>query len=372
MTSGATTVYVRDAFGQMAAEYDSVGVVPDCVTCYLSADHLGSTRMVTDQGGNVVARHDYLPYGEEVAGVAGRVAGSGFGSSANVTQMFTGQERDGGTLKMDYFNARHFSAVLGGFAQVDPGSAGGDFLRPQSWNGYGYVLGNPLGETDPSGMTTCYVGNDACQGKRPSNQFGSGVFGGASLSWISTTTTVLSTSGSDLAGLINYQDGTGNFEAIDFGMGVSFSSTTTNSYSSFVNSSSITGFVGLEWNLDSVPKSKPSPKVRMFGTHWCGPGGDGPTVNALDDACKEHDSCYDKWRLTVGSNLFGGTNSDLEHLAECNQALCDAATSKAANVRGSSRVDWYFSLVPFGSCLGGGDSWRRMKGNPLSVVPAVF
>jgi uncharacterized protein RhaS with RHS repeats len=31
----------------------------------LSDDHLGSTRLVTDQNGNVVGRHDYLPFGEE-------------------------------------------------------------------------------------------------------------------------------------------------------------------------------------------------------------------------------------------------------------------------------------------------------------------
>jgi hypothetical protein len=41
--------------------------------------------------------------------------------------------------------------------QPDPGNAGADFLRPQSWNGYGYVLGNPLGYTDPSGACDLVV-----------------------------------------------------------------------------------------------------------------------------------------------------------------------------------------------------------------------
>lgn len=31
-----------------------------CATCYLSADHLGSTRLVTDAWGNVIGRHDYF------------------------------------------------------------------------------------------------------------------------------------------------------------------------------------------------------------------------------------------------------------------------------------------------------------------------
>ena len=64
-----TTAYVYDAFGQLAAEYTSAPRTSvACATCYLSTDHLGSTRLVTDQNGNVVARHDFLPFGEEIAG----------------------------------------------------------------------------------------------------------------------------------------------------------------------------------------------------------------------------------------------------------------------------------------------------------------
>ncbi len=61
-----TTVYVYDAFGQLAAEYSSNTPAPPCTTCYLTYDHLGSVRLVTDQNANVVARHDYLPFGEEI------------------------------------------------------------------------------------------------------------------------------------------------------------------------------------------------------------------------------------------------------------------------------------------------------------------
>jgi YD repeat-containing protein len=58
------TIYVYDAFGQLAAEYNAfASPTPPCQTCYLSVDHLGSVRMVTDQNGNVVARHDFLPFG---------------------------------------------------------------------------------------------------------------------------------------------------------------------------------------------------------------------------------------------------------------------------------------------------------------------
>ena len=49
---------------------------PSCATCYVSWDHLGSVRMLTDGSGNVVARQDYLPFGEEIPdGYAGFLGG---------------------------------------------------------------------------------------------------------------------------------------------------------------------------------------------------------------------------------------------------------------------------------------------------------
>ena len=101
--TGSATVYVYDIFGQLAAEYangtswsrdyvrwaggqviatENASGVGLCTTCYLSYDHLGSVRLVTDQNGVVKARHDFLPYGEEVpASTAGR--SSQFGSTTD-------------------------------------------------------------------------------------------------------------------------------------------------------------------------------------------------------------------------------------------------------------------------------------------------
>jgi YD repeat-containing protein len=70
------TIYVYDAFGKLTSEYTNFPVgTPPCATCYLSQDHLGNTRLVTDQAGNTVARHDYRPFGDElVSGDGGRGA----------------------------------------------------------------------------------------------------------------------------------------------------------------------------------------------------------------------------------------------------------------------------------------------------------
>ncbi len=126
-----TTLYVYDAFGQLAAEYASGAALPSpCATCYLTYDELGSVRLVTDANANVIARHDYLPFGEEIPnGWAYR--SSQWGAFDNVEQRFTGQVRDSET-GVDFFNARYFGAALGRFTSPDPGNAGADMTNPQS------------------------------------------------------------------------------------------------------------------------------------------------------------------------------------------------------------------------------------------------
>jgi RHS repeat-associated protein len=149
--NGQTIVYVYDALGKLAAEYDLRNSgPPPCTTCYLSYDHLGSLRMVTDQNANVVARHDYIPFGEEIpGGIAGR---SGqFGASDSVSQRFTGKERDTET-SLDYFGARYYAAGMGRFMGADPGGIGAEASDPQSWNAYGYAGNDPLNQTDPDGL----------------------------------------------------------------------------------------------------------------------------------------------------------------------------------------------------------------------------
>jgi len=106
--------------------------------------------MVTDGQGQVVSRHDYLPFGEEIpAGNGGRTAQ--WGAADGVTQKFTGQERDQET-DLDFFHARYFSAAQHRVLSRDPMNAGVDLFNPQSWNAYACVNNSPLSNTDPSGL----------------------------------------------------------------------------------------------------------------------------------------------------------------------------------------------------------------------------
>ncbi|MEK7406086.1 MAG: hypothetical protein AAB225_13345, partial [Acidobacteriota bacterium] len=105
VANGVTTVYAYDAQGNLAAEYASQVPPALCARCFLTADALGSTRLVTDENGAVKQRRDYLPFGEEI------LANSSFGNRQVVrdglppgqttynaadgpTQQFTGKERD--------------------------------------------------------------------------------------------------------------------------------------------------------------------------------------------------------------------------------------------------------------------------------------
>ena len=113
------------------------------------------TRLVTDQNTNVVSRHDYLPFGEEIpAGSIGR--STQYGALDAVEQKFTGQQRDEES-QLDYFNARYYGGALGRFTSPDPRNAGADLFHPQSWNGYSYVGNNPLAFVDPSGESLADV-----------------------------------------------------------------------------------------------------------------------------------------------------------------------------------------------------------------------
>ena len=130
---GTATTYYYDGAGQLGAEYATVVAPALCTTCYLTADHLGSTRVMTDQNGTVQALHDYPPFGEELpAGINTR--GALYGSD-EPNQKFTGQFRDS-EIGLDFFGARYFSGAQGRFTSSDPENAGASLTDPQNWNAY--------------------------------------------------------------------------------------------------------------------------------------------------------------------------------------------------------------------------------------------
>jgi RHS repeat-associated protein len=152
-TPGETTVFVYDAAGKEIAEYSTIVASPtEAKVNYLTAEHLGSPRVNTDQNGAVTARHDYMPFGEEIGNIGGRTSVIGYGDDS-VRKQFTGYERDKET-DLDFAQARYSDFSLGRFTSPDPLAASASPISPQSWNRFIYSLNNPVRFTDPSGMVT--------------------------------------------------------------------------------------------------------------------------------------------------------------------------------------------------------------------------
>jgi RHS repeat-associated protein len=150
--STTSTVYAYDAMGQLVAEYSnatpSIGG-----TQYITADHLGSTRVVTNASGGVVSRHDFLPFGETIpTGIGGRSSTMGYEQPDGINQKFTAKERDSES-GLDYFLARYHGSMMGRFMSPDPMFMNDHHLfDPQELNLYSYVRNNPLALTDPTGL----------------------------------------------------------------------------------------------------------------------------------------------------------------------------------------------------------------------------
>lgn len=123
--------YVRDGSGTLMARIN-----PDGSKNYYHPDHLGSTRIITNEGGDVIAEYEYLPYGGELAG------------GNNSVYTFTGQEHDP-EINLMYYKARYHSPYLRQFTQPD--SIIPEIYNPQALNRYAYTLNNPVIYIDPSG-----------------------------------------------------------------------------------------------------------------------------------------------------------------------------------------------------------------------------
>ena len=101
-------------------------------------DALGSVRQLTDSAGAVTLTQSYAPYGETISSVGSGVS----------TYQFTGEARDASGLT--YLRARYYNSGDGRFLSRDTWN--GDYNRPLSLNRWGYVEGNPVNLTDPSGF----------------------------------------------------------------------------------------------------------------------------------------------------------------------------------------------------------------------------
>jgi RHS repeat-associated protein len=107
---------------------------------YYITDHLGSTRVITDNSGSVVERDDYYPFG-------GQLAISSYPQLSVNRFKFNGKELQttGNTGFLDY-GARMYDDVIGRWGVVDPKAEKFYSLSP-----YTAFANNPLLFIDPTG-----------------------------------------------------------------------------------------------------------------------------------------------------------------------------------------------------------------------------
>jgi RHS repeat-associated protein len=155
-TQTETIIFVYSASGKLAAEYSTAAPAPpaQATTSYLTNDHLGSPRVITNHAGTVTSRRDFLPFGEEIGVNTVQTAGRNTHpqyTTDNVRQKFTGYERDI-EADLDFAQARTYSFRHGRFTSPDPLTASMRLSNPQTFNRYIYCGNMPLICTDPFGL----------------------------------------------------------------------------------------------------------------------------------------------------------------------------------------------------------------------------
>jgi RHS repeat-associated protein len=153
---GSTFVY--GATGNLVAEYGGASGYGQ--TAYVTADHLGSTRMAMSgtNPATVLARYDYAPFGEELtSGLDGRNSpyqGNQYPMSTpdGMPNKYTSKERDAET-GLDFFGTRYMSSAQGRWTSPDSINLTNEraLLPSNTLNKYIYGGNNPLKYTDPDG-----------------------------------------------------------------------------------------------------------------------------------------------------------------------------------------------------------------------------
>ena len=153
------TFYIYAFDGRLLAEYDVNGYLvreyiyfagmlvaeyrnQESRLLYYASDQINSTRIVTDNLGNVVYSAAHEPYG----GIQ-----KTWVSSYNPALKFSGKERDAES-ELDYFGARYYDRSLYRFLSADPAiSLQRGAANPQFLNLFSYCGNNPIKYCDPDG-----------------------------------------------------------------------------------------------------------------------------------------------------------------------------------------------------------------------------
>lgn len=152
LNGGSTFAQVRNGFAYSLEFQGNVvrlcsGTSSSTNLKYVLSDVQGSARVLMDNNGGsstILARHDYLPFGEEIfAGVGLRTTTQKYSVTDKVRQRFALIERDEAT-GLDHTLFRKYESFAGRWTSPDPYAGSMSIGNPQSFNRYSYVLNDPV------------------------------------------------------------------------------------------------------------------------------------------------------------------------------------------------------------------------------------
>ena len=330
---------------------------------YYSGDQIGSTRVVTSGGGWPMSSETYYLFGQEQSPT----------TDPNHYK-FTSLERDSES-GLDHAIFRQYSSSAGRWMSPDPSLGSINLANPQSLNRYSYVGNSPLTSIDPSGLASAPPN---FTNFNFSNYFVN-VCGGSQDMYMTWAPCGLSTDGAsvyDIRGIAQAQ-GSADPRIGAFGM------FHPDPYSSLGDM--IGGVLGLpsggcefgvcgggftqdgQWagqagrgrlqygaaslfellGFSVAYADLNDPNKRLYGTHYCGPGGGGSETGQVDHFCHLHDICYANAGITAGIQLGGGTDAQLNAMGSCNQHLCDALSGLSTPYGSQEREAQYGVLGYF-------------------------
>ncbi len=365
LQAGSGNVIEQDLHLLLPWGTQPLAVFQNGVFSYEHQDWLGTERLLTDGSGNTAGSYGSLPFGDNFSQ-----------SGADVDPYhFAGLDHDYES-GLDHAQFREYSSAGGRWLSPDPYQGSYDSSNPQSLNRYSYVLNDPLSQTDPTGQFTNGAATAAgCAGFGPIGcvigagidlglgaalgDILHGIFGGGpsfhgslkprpnAQPWDEYNITY----GPNIAGALGLPDATCEFGACG-GPIENFQNGTSASGPGIFDKieTSISIFVNVYLYGKGVPYNDPAdPNLRLFGTHYCGPGGAGPITNKpADPLCYEHDACLARNGLDFRDERRNLPNDLGNQLQACNQALCN--TAGKSNSLSAQTINGFFHFYGNYTC----------------------
>ncbi len=123
----------------------------------LLADHHNTATVAVEQStGQPVTRRKFDPYGNTRGNAVNNWPGS---------RTFLGTGNDDASTGLTHIGAREYEPATGRFISVDPVI---DITNPLQMNGYNYANNNPISQSDPTGLESCF-GYGYCGGGGETN-----------------------------------------------------------------------------------------------------------------------------------------------------------------------------------------------------------